>query len=252
MNKRKRPSAWDIAKLAGIARVPWSKGGRGGSTQAWKKQKVIPGFTRTGGAFARALNGRPGVKTLGGQIEKKYLDTAIGYSTAAIAGAVNATAILAIAQGTTEVTRVGGKINVCNINIRGQVRGLGATATPGAFRWILFVDKQCNGAAPAVTDILTTATINSFLNMDNVERFQILKDKMVINNVSGVYTTTPVYFAETKMIKAAVKCNIPIHYSSTTGAIAEIKSNNIGMLFISEKASSVEYGVTVRVKFTDA
>lgn len=249
MPKRNRPSAWAIAKAAAQMRKPYSKGGSGWGN---KRARVVPGFTRTAGPYKRALLGRPGGRTLtlGGQIEKKYLDTGIGYATATTTGTV-VSSLLAIPQGTTEVTRVGGKINVCNINMRGQVRGLTATGVPGAVRWMLILDKQCNGAAPAVTDILTSAAINSFLNMDNVDRFQVLKDKMIVNNF-GAISPTPLWYLNTVLVKCNYKCNIPIHYSSTTGAIAEIKSNNLIWLIISERSSSVEYGLTARIKFTDA
>lgn len=242
MNKRRY--AWDVAKAAGKSRVPYSK-------KRKTNNGVVPGFTRVGGPYKRALMGRPGNNpTLNGRIEKKFFDSGAGFTTAVQAGAIVSN-ILAIAQGTTEITRVGGKINVVNFNLRGQVRGLTATGVPGAFRYIVFWDKQCNGAAPAVTDVLATAELNSFLNMDNVDRFQVIKDKIVINNF-GAISPTPLWYLNTVLMKCNYKCNVPIHYSSTTGAIAEIKSNNLCILLISERSTSIEYGFKWRVKFTDA
>lgn len=249
MPKRNRPSAWAIAKAAQQMRKPYSKGGKGwGNKRA--KVMVVPGFTRTGGPYKRALMGRPGGITLGGTIEKKYYDT--GYSaTFSSAGAIISD-LLAIAQGTTEVTRVGGKINVTNFNLRGRIDGLQTSGTvSNTLRVILFWDKQTNGAAPAVTDVLKQAGVNEYMNMDNVDRFQIIKDKFIVSNLNAAFVT-PVYFADSKILKFNYKCSVPIHYSSTTGAIAEIKSNNLCLLLISDTSASHNYTFRVRTKFTDA
>lgn len=244
--KRKRPSAWDVAKFAASTRVPFShkKG------QAFKKAKIVPGFTRVGGPFARAFKANPS-RALMGPLEKKYLDvTTTTVSPITTAGAIVSTFTI-IAQGTTEVTRVGGKITVTNFNIRGNISGLSQAAgqVGDIVRIIVFVDKQTNGAAPAVTDLLKTANIYSYLNMDNVDRFQVLKDKFVSINQTGILAATSVY--ENKVFKVNKKLNMPIHYASTTGAITEVKSNNIYLLHISLTGES-QISYSARTKFTDA
>lgn len=249
MPKRGRPSAWAIAKAAASMRTPYSKGGRGwGNKRARFATKVVPGFTRVGGPYKRALLGR--AQTLGGTIEKKYLDSVFTATTATTAGYMIAATLLTIPQGTTEVTRVGGKINITNVNIRGVLEGpVGLANVPDQVRVILFWDKQCNGAQPVVTDLLKTANYLSYLNMDNVERFQIIKDKLYMVDVVGWDGTNALY--KQLPLKVNYKCNVPIHYSSTTGAVAEIKSNNLGILFISQLGKA-SFAFNCRVKFTDA
>jgi len=218
------------------------------------KSMVVAGFTRTAGPYARAYRANPSRRqTLGGIIEKKFYDTAWGTTNVTSAGIIATHGFLAIAQGTTENTRVGGKITVVNVNFRGELTGVNdSSQVPEVARFIFLWDKQANGAQPAVTDILQTASVNSFLNMDNVERFQVIKDKMVTmdTNTYDAASTDAVY-VDTKLIKLNYKCSVPIHYSSTTGAITELKSNNLILLLISMNGVCFYRG-RMRVKFTDA
>ena len=66
---------------------------------------------------------------------------------------------------------------------------------------------------------------DALINLDNSKRFRILK-KCIFTfqsgaGVSGAYNEVTLPFEYYR------KLNIPIDYSSTTGAIAEVKSNNI-------------------------
>lgn len=45
------------------------------------------------------------------------------------------------------------------------------------YRWIFLVDTQPNGSTPVTADLLTAATPDSHLNLNNRDRFKILKDK---------------------------------------------------------------------------
>ena len=45
-------------------------------------------------------------------------------------------------------------------------------------------------------------------------------------------------------------CNMPIEYDSTTGAITEIRSNNIGVLLLSRNGVCT-FGSKFRVRFSD-
>lgn len=204
---------------------------------------VVPGFTRSVGAYQRSIPG---------SIEKKYFETSIVNVGSNIAGSV-LNSLNLVPQGTTDQTRIGNKISIRNINIHGYMSY--DDQTTGAFgagnlRVILFVDKQCNGATALVTDILKSASIESFRNMDQVDRFTILKDivfegpQLVANALHTSQTT--------KYWSLSAKCDLPIHFSSTTGAITELRSNNIGMLYITDGAAvnPASLGVA-RVKFTD-
>lgn len=185
-------------------------------------------------------------------IEKKYLDTSI-QNTSDISAGVILNSLVLVPQGTTDVTRIGNKITVTNINLRGFAANddLTTALTGGGYlRVILYVDKQANGATAAVTDILKSAVIHSFRNMDQVDRFIILQDKFYnipIKTTDALHTSI-----ETTMWSMNIKCKYPVHFSSTMGAITELRSNNIGLLYISDTPTLNAANVgTARVKFID-
>lgn len=202
---------------------------------------VVPGYTRTVGAFARS---RPGA------IEKKYFETAIVSTTDMSAGIIVPSLNL-VPQGTTDKTRIGNKINVVNLNMNFHFSQDDQTTLffgNGPLRMIVYHDKQANGAAAVVTDILTTASILSFRNMDQVERFTILSDKLLN---SPEVTANVAHTSNSVMYKRwAKKMNIPIHFSSTTGAITELKSSNIGVLLIAA-VSTTNWTANCRIKYLD-
>lgn len=86
--------------------------------------------------------------------------------------------------GSDYTNRVGRKTNCKSLYIRGKLEitksATMAVATVGSTlnRLVIFLDSQPNGAAPAVTDLLVSASPSSQLNANNRDRFHILKDKV--------------------------------------------------------------------------
>ncbi|AEF58776.1 coat protein [Mosquito VEM virus SDRBAJ] len=206
---------------------------------------VVPGYTRTGGTFGR-FTGGPGS-------ENKFFDTALGFSFDST-GEVPATGQLnLIPQGVTESTRVGRSCILKSIQIKGRLRfDPGAAADSSTIAYLYLVqDSQCNGAAAAVTDVLTSATMaGAIVNMDNSQRFRILKKwTWALNSASGVSTA---YNTVDRAIDYYRKCHIPLDFSSTTGAIGEIRSNNVFLLAGSADTDDlVAFSGVARVRFSD-
>ena len=117
---------------------------------------------------------------------------------------------------------------------------------------IVFIDRQANGTAATVTDILETQQYNSFNNLANSSRFRILYDKR--HDMSYMNTTNASNDdVDGTSISGSffANVNLPIEFSSTTGVIGEIRSNNIGLLLISQSEQGYLEG-RVRVRFSDA
>jgi len=194
-----------------------------------------------------------------GSYEKKYFDTVYNSTGVLVAGNFTTSWNL-IPQGTTKNTRIGNKCVVTNINVHGQLSLASQAANSAAgdrVRWIVFVDRQANGAVPAaISDLIqtmpgATTNLNSFRNMDNVDRFVILKDKTYTLN-QGTQNAALGSAATVREFKMNKKCNIPLEFSSTTGAITEVRSNNIMCLFINALADNASgFFMTVRVKYSD-
>jgi len=184
--------------------------------------KSLQGFVRTSAAFRRSMPGRP---------ELKYFDTALEFfiNRDNLAAVSNVTGLLnvSLAQGTGESQRVGRLVRVKSIQLRGTVtyQPGAATTTPLKFStyvWIV-LDKQANGAAPLSTDIFTTVdAAGDMINLDNSSRFKILAKKTIEFHSAGDIVVT-----QSRKLEHYMRCDIPIDYSSTTGAITEVRSNNI-------------------------
>ncbi len=184
----------------------------------------------------------------------KFHDVAITDAIVATGGSIQAD-LLIIAQGVTESERVGRKCNIMNIGLRYFI-SLPTTnaegATTDAVRCILYQDKQTNGAAAAVLDILNTAGYLSFNNLANKGRFRILMDRVhQISCTAGAYDGTTDRFAQNQeYYNFYKKCDVPIEFNSTTGAITEKRSNNFGLLLISS-GGLAGFASQFRFRFSD-
>lgn len=217
----------------------------GGGT---KRSRSGPGYTRSSGYYGR-FSGAAG--------ELKFFDLDSNNSSISNTGDINSSWNL-IAQGVTENTRVGRKCTIKIIEWKWNLIlpeiNSGATAGPAdIIRMILYVDKQANGQTAAVEDILESTDFQSFYNLANQQRFRIILDKTTcLNAESLAYDGIGAAQQASHMKAGSMRklCNIPIEYSSVTGALTEIRSNNIGLLVIS-KSNKGALVSKVRMRFSD-
>jgi len=204
------------------------------------------GYARIGGYYGR-FSGGPGS-------ENKFFDTALSFNVDAT-GEVPATGqLVLIPQGVTESTRVGRSCVIKSIQLRGSMLFAPSTAASATTIVYLYVvqDTQCNGAAAAVTDVVTSTSLNVALtNLENSQRFRVLK-RMKIRFNPGAGVTTA-YNSVSVPFDWYKKCNIPMDYSDVTGAIGTIRSNNIFLMAGTDGQSDdiVSVGGTARVRFSD-
>lgn len=215
-------------------------------TSAYRKPvSVVPGYTRTGGSYGRYA---------GRGAEYKFFDTANSF-TFDTTGEVPATGQLnLIPQGVTESTRVGRKCVLKSIQMKGivnSVPGAGGVGSTTAFMYLV-LDKQANGAAAAVTDVLTGNLLTTAMrNLSNSQRFVVLKKwAWTLTAQAGVATAFAVTQRRFEFYK---KCNIPLEFSSTTGAITELRSNNLFLLAGADNNSddTIQMIGNTRVRFSD-
>lgn len=205
--------------------------------------RIMPGYTRTGGFYGRFGKGG----------ELKFFDTALSFNIDAT-GEVPATGQLnLIPQGVTESTRVGRKCVIKSIEMKFDTLLVPAAAANSATVSSVYVvlDKQCNGAAAVATDVFTGTVFPTALrNLANSERFVILKKFVWAQNSAAGVTTA--YNNTVRHFEWYKKCNIPLEFSSTTGAITELKSNNIFLLAGSNPLDDlVQVSGNCRVRFSD-
>jgi len=202
--------------------ITYSGTGTGTGTQGYKRKRSSSGGNRK--KPRRSYTPKRQSKSE----EVKFFDTALSFLFDNT-GEVPATGQLAlIPQGDTESTRDGRKAVIKSIQIRGTmsfVPAALATATEVTYLYLV-LDRQANGAAAAITDVFTSNVMRSNnLELNNSKRFKILKKWVTAFN-SGAGATTA-YNNVVVPLEYYKKCNIPMDWNSTAGAITEIKSNNL-------------------------
>lgn len=185
--------------------------------------------------------------------EHKFFDTALAFSFDTTTEVPATGQLLLIPQGVTESTRVGRKCVITSILVKGKVSFAPSTAVTAATNAYLYVveDKQTNGAAATVTDVFTGNVSQSLVrNLSNSSRFRVLH-KEVFTLVPKAGATTA-YNEDVTWMEWYKKCNIPIEYSSTAGAITEIRTNNIFLIAGSDNGDdNVSFSGVCRVRFID-
>ncbi len=219
----------------------------GGTRRRW-----TPGYDRTGGFYGRYAN----YNMPGGEL--KFHNFTLDDAVISAAGTVTASINL-IAQGITESTRNGRKCTLKSLSWRYQVAlpETNDVASPGSsdtVRIILYIDGQCNGATAAVTDILESDNFQSFRNLANTQRFKILLDKNHTLNYGSMASDGAGTVAQAGVqrdYQFHKKLDIPLEFDNTTGAITEIRSNNIGVLLLSANGVCAFFS-QFRLRFSDA
>lgn len=173
--------------------------------------------------------------------------------------------IITTVQGTGFTNRIGTRIKVKSIYVRGWLSTSNAFANPPTdadtpayqCRVTLLLDLQPNGANPTISEIYDNTGPVSHLNLNYRDRFKVLKEKTYTIDPYIVNTTTA-YAAVTnnaKTMKFFKKCDIPVFYNSgNAGTPADISSNNILLVFQSDRPNGTGGTVfkwTSRCRFID-
>lgn len=216
-------------------------------------QKEADGVHRTTGFYGR-YNYSDGT---GVQPEKKFFDTTKANGVITSGNVITDSSLNLVQAGNDANKRVGRQITIKSIHIRGQCSN-NADIPSDHIRVVVYWDQQCNGATATIGDLFTNghqgrASVDSFLKLENSKRFKILRDMQIdldTNSVSNPSASTPKYSVKIEYFQAHISCNICVEFSGTTGAITEIKNNNIGIAVLSHQTTS-SIGYTARIRYTD-
>ncbi len=194
--------------------------------------------------------------------ETKFIDHDVDASpttAGAILGRTNATAtagtLLVIPAGTSESERVGRKIRLTAFQMRYSII-LGNTTTPTStssqVRIMVILDKQCNGTAPTVGNVLEFADYQSYRNLSKTTRFNILYDRChALNSVSGSYDGSNDQFGQ---VVAKGQCYRKLHaqvqYNADTGVLTSMTQTNLCLLLISDN-TFCNFKSKIRIRYKD-
>lgn len=207
---------------------------RSGVRQAWYNKKYSVG--------QMASSAMRGVSYLRGLVnsEKYKYDTSVSI-TSTSTGVLHSLAT--VAQGDGDSARTGNSIFVRNLSIQGNTsRNSSGTYPDGQIVRIMLVKdgQQIGDTAPAVTDILETASVNSFLNSDTVGRFTVLWNKKY-----KLDSQNP-----NQLIKYNKKLWHHVRYNGTSGS--DIQKGGLYLLIISNEATyGPAMGLQCRLSYHD-
>lgn len=164
-----------------------------------------------------------------------------------------------IAQGDQVTQREGRKITITNLKFRAMLQSdlTANTINQDRYvRFIVFIDKTPNQETMTVGDLLnsTGTPITSFRTWNESFRYKVLKDVTVHLPLRRVLTSLDVESntSGSKLVKFNIPMKMGCEWLSTTGGTDQITRNSIGVLAISNQATSrVEMDWVSRVTFLD-
>lgn len=170
--------------------------------------------------------------------------------------------------GANFVNRIGSKISMLNLHLRGIINGDSTVTKPEEMLRILIVyDRQTNKLAPILSDVLQnrdnantpTTTVSSEVNLDNRDRFVILRDLQVmtpyqqwtanaLNSEGGVSTQNALCINEFIKLNGMVTTYSNV---ANTGLVGDITTGSIIMFLIGTASDAWGFDWSSRLRFSD-
>lgn len=179
--------------------------------------------------------------------EKKHLSTAISHNPIAAAGSLDTGVVMS--QGTSATTRTGNQVHISEISVEG-LHFLATNVAADDARFIIGWDRQPDGAALTVAQVLEAANPQSVYNRDLVKaggRVTILYDKHVGLNQPNAGAAIGGSLMPLRFRK---KVDTVVYYQSNAGTISDLLKNNLFVLQISTNGI-IQFTGNIQVCFTD-
>lgn len=204
--------------------------------------------------LARQLVGqsKPSVKSLDKRIKKinkkaelKHVDTFDNLTAIPTTGLI--IPLNLSTQGNTDITRLGDDIQATSIQWRLQIIADADLLEDSMVRMLIVWDRQPNGAAFTIAQLLDNTVITGNLqapyNHSFQERFKILHDQTIRNNPSVLLDFDVATGSSTtnqptrKFVRGKRQLSRTVKYNGNAGTIADIITNSLSAVFISSAAA---------------
>lgn len=182
--------------------------------------------------------------------EMKYFETAISDTAITSTWDEITPSINLVPQGTTDVTRIGTKINVKKIQIKLQIATDNNIVVDDSVRICVYLDKQANGAACTGTDIYLQDNIRSWRNISNAKRFKVLCDDTIDIPINAVLVSPTTVVTRLITWNKYLKVDEVIEIDNADGTITGMRSYNYGIMAVSNQAT-LNFTGTVRIRYFD-
>lgn len=121
-----------------------------------------------------------------------------------------------------------------------------ATAINTQMRVLLVLDRQSNGVAPGINDILMSSSVASPRNLNNRKRFKIIMDRNYPLSTAGPANRYDNFYQKD------IQTHVQYISSSNTGNIADISTNALYLVHLSDQAVNLpQIGYYFRLRFID-
>ncbi len=154
------------------------------------------------------------------------------------------TYLCAVAQGDDQENRQGRSVRLKSLESRGAISSA-ALSTATQLRCVWFIDKNNQGVAPVITDVMKSDNVASIRSglADNLSRYKILKDQIYRFSDGSNHTVNVKFFR---------KMNSHLKFSGTSAAEASAGQGSIWLYTVSNEASNVPtLSFTNRIRFID-
>ena len=198
---------------------------------AGEKPSMIDKIARYAGPVGKIARTVAGIVQMV-NTEKKYVDN--DYSNTSVGSTGNLIATYTtMAQGLGDQARMGNTIK--GKSISGKIIATKSTIpTTTQLRLLWVLDKECDGAAPVLSDVLDSVNTLAGVNRNFSKRFVILKDKLVTLSSGGNDIRSMKFFFPT---------DFHIHFDGSTSAITDAKENHVFLYAISDSIGGSSYPI---------
>jgi len=178
--------------------------------------------------------------------EKKWKDvsSAVAFDTTGTIALING-----LDRGDDDGSRIGRKVTMKSLEIRGVAKPTVTTGLAQAIRVIVCYDTQTNAAAPGITDVLNTADAMSLRNMNGSNRFKILVDwYSQLGDATGD-ERIPALVHEFRSFTLPVQFN-----NGDAGTVADMVSGSVYLITLGELVAGVTAGagtIRSRIRYID-
>lgn len=180
--------------------------------------------------------------------EWKFLDTVINDQN------VNTTPVLTLLNGlvpgNSASQRIGMKVQIKSLQMHLSNYVISGSGIDQIHRMWIVIDRQANGLAPTLAQIMTQADTMGLRNLENRRRFKIVMDKSFLLNATGEPGSS-------KLWKVYMKFKRPIvveYNSGVAGTVADIVSNSLYFIQVGTSAAGVTAGKVIgniRIRYLD-
>lgn len=173
--------------------------------------------------------------------EVKYSDTSMN-TNPSNAGQVSYCS--GVTQDVDNNQRIGRSIKLVNMSWTYMCELNAGVTLASQVRIIVFIDYECNGAAPAVLDLLSTADITSPYNMVfSLRRFRVLYDKLFALSKNGTACVTG---------HEGIPYKGHVYFEGISNGIASAGKGSIFCLHISNEATNTpNVNMRHRIRYVD-